>query len=708
MSEAASPSGRAARLRRARRVHRLLAALLYALSLAHPFGALASVTQFWTLRAPADYREAELSGAAVDPDGSVRLGVETVAADLPGADVPWAVLAREGEALAGTGPEGMVYRVRPGGGVEPLDSTRSGQILCLARGPDGTVYAGTAPDGRVLRLAGRRFETYFETGDKYVWSLAWSGGTLFAVTGPDGKLFAIHGRDKGDVVFRAPSGPLTALAPDGSGGVFVGSSGRGTIYWHGKERTRALYQASETEIRSLVFLRGALYAAALSVPPVQVESATDRPEHVQPASPSDARSVIYRIVPDSSVAVWWRSSQGLVFALAPREDGGLWVGTGSRAALYALDQRGRAEVLYAAAAGNVTALSADAGGVWMATSGPARLYRVRAPSGRGEARSPVLDAGRLARWGRFLSLGDLRNVRFSTRSGNTALPDSTWSEWRDVEPGASVLSPSARYLQWQARLSGPASVREVRVAYSEVNEAPHIEEFTIYPEPGKFYSGEITPRQDPVTQVLPGGQKVQYSMPSPPAGAPDVLPSWARGLRPMSWRAGDPNADPLQYRLDYRRDGTPSWTELVDGVDTPPYTWDTNGLPEGQYEVRLTATDRPRQGDEAMSDEVTSGPVVIDHTPPSLSGLSVREVDREVVVSGEGSDGGLYVSKVEVEVGDGEWQLATPEDGLWDGPRERFTARVHDVAPGSYEVRVRLADAVGNVSVFTDRVTVRP
>src|SRR5204862_1698456 len=98
-----------------------------------------------------------------------------------------------------------------------------------------------------------------------------------------------------------------------------------------------------------------------------------------------------------------------------------------------------------------------------------------------------------------------------------------------------------------------ASLREMRVAYAEINQPPHIDEFTIYPEPGKFYKGEITPRQDPITQILPGGTRVQYSVPSPPPGAPDVMPTWAVGLRPLQWRASDPNGDALRARLDDRR-----------------------------------------------------------------------------------------------------------------------------------------------------------
>lgn len=670
--------------------------------------ASASTTQFWTTRTVGDYREARLRGAAVDADGALGLGVEVTPTELPGADVAWAVLGEEGGALVGSGHAGVVFRVGAGGRVTASDSTGAAQVLCLARGPDGAVYAGTGPDGRVLRYAAGRFQEWFATGDKYVWALAWSGQTLYAATGPEGRLFALRGSGgrtgSGESVFKAPEGQLTALAADGHDGVFVGAAGGGTVYWHRAGRTRALFRAPETEIRGLVHQGGALYAAAVSAAPVQVEPGG----RVQPGGAGgEPKSAVYRIVPDSAVTTWWRSPQGLIFALAPRPGGGLWVATGADAGLYALDERGRATSVYQAAEGHATALAVAGGELWMATSAPARLYRVRAPAARGEAESAVLDAARLARWGRFLAAGELAAVRFATRSGHGPDPDSTWSDWQEVRPGATVASPPARHLQWRAQFAGPARVREVRVAYAEVNQPPRIEELTVQPEPGKFYAGEISPRQEPVTQLLPGGQRVQYSTPSPPPGPPDVLPVWARGLRPVTWKAADPNGDPLAYELAYRRAGTAGWTLLGEALEASPFTWDTNGLAEGEYELRLTASDEPRQGDDALRDELVWGPVTVDHTPPTVAGLEASGEGLAVRVRGEARDAGLYVAKVDVAVGEYEWALAAAEDGLWDGPAERFRATLTGVPPGVYPLRVRVVDAAGNVAVTTLSVTVR-
>jgi hypothetical protein len=672
--------------------------------------AAASVTQFWTVHRASDYKDAELNGTTVSADGVLHVGVRVDGVTLDGPDVAWA-LAPDGEAvLVGTGPEGVLYRVE-GTSARVADSTHAGQVLSLVKGPDGAYYAGTAPDGHVMRWSGGRLEQWYDTQDKYVWGLAWSGSTLYAATGPEGYLVAIRGKDKGERLFHAPSGQVTAVVADGAGGCYLATSGKGAIYHYAGGKTRSLLEVTESDVKSLVFERGVLYAAATSVAPVSWDagSAPTGGESARPVSSQDAKSIVYRIVPDSSAAPWWRSTQGIVFAMAPREGGGVWAATGSRAGLYEINERGQGQAVYVASEGNATALVANGKNLWMATSGPARVYRVSAQAATGQALSSVFDSGRIARWGRFLAIGDQGTVRFSTRSGNTSTPDSTWSEWQSVTPGQGVPSPSARYLQWRSELDGNTStVREVRVAYAEVNQAPTIDDFTAYPEPGKFYKGEISPRQDPVTQVLPGGTRVQYSAPTPPPGAPDVMPTWALGLRPLQWHASDPNGDPLSSKLEYRKVGTSSWTLIDDNIDTSPYTWDTNGLADGNYEVRLTVDDSPREGADYLSDQMVIGPIIVDHTPPTLSGVEVRAEGHDVVITGEAHDDGLYVGDVEVRIGNGDWLPARAVDGLWDSPSERFQARVIEVDSGDQPVWVRAADAVGNTTTFATHVVVKP
>lgn len=670
----------------------------------------AAATQYWTLRSAADHQATELAGVALGADGSLAAGPAVEPLDLPGAPVVWAMLAEGDRAILATGPGGRVLTVR--GSDVKADSSGDAQALSLARGPDGALYVGTGPNGRVVRFDGQgRRTTFCETGEKYVWALAWVGHTLYAATGPLGRLFAIDAAGKGKPVLDARAAHLSALATDGQGTLFIGAAGRGIVYAWKDGHARVLLEAPEKEIRALAWDGRALYAAALSAPPVTIDDGS-----VDPAAGEGQRSIVYRIVPDSSAATFWTAPQGLIYALAARSDG-LYAATGSRAALYRVDTRGRGEALWAGSEGQATALALPGGDerstgtLLMATSNPSRLLRVRPGAGEGRAISPVLDAKRTARWGRLWADGALTGTHFLTRSGNTASADSTWSEWRPVDGEGRVASPPARCLQWKLTVDGGAKgrLRAETVAWSEVNQRPRIDDFVVYPIPGKYYEGELTVRRDPITQELPDGRRVQFSADAPRKGGADALPPWATGLRPMTWKASDPNGDDLAYNLDVRKEGETAWTPIAVGQPNPLYTWDTTGWPDGRYEVRLTATDEdenpPGQG---LSDETVFSPVVLDRTPPEFATLEARlGAEGVITISGRATDRAFYVAKVEVGLDDqAAWYPAAADDGVWDDPSEGFTLRLSGVPAGEHLVRVRATDALGNSAVATRTVRI--
>ena len=669
-----------------------------------PSAARAATTQYWTLRTAADHQATELDGVALGADGTLSAGPRLSPRELPGAPVVWAALA-DGERLyLATGPGGRVLTLR--GDDVRADSTGDAEALALTRGEDGALYVGTGPNGRVVRFApGGARTTYFETGQKYVWALAFVGKTLYAATGPLGKLFAIDAAGKGHVVFDAKASHLSALATDGKGTLFVGAAGRGIIYAVNGGRARALFEAPEKEIRALAWDGHALYAAAMSAAPITIDDSG-----LDPATGEGQRSVVYRIVPDSSASAHWVSPQGLVYALLPK-DGLVWAATGSRAALYRIDARGKGDALWAGSEGQVTALASAPGDeLWLATSNPSRLYRVRTGSGTGTAISPALDAKRIARWGRLWADGNAAGARFATRSGNTASPDSTWSAWAGTTDDGHVTSPPGRWLQWKLELSGSSSARitGVTVAWGEVNQAPRIDDFTVYPVPGKFYEGELSVRREPITQELPDGRRVQFNSDAPRKGPADALPAWAQGIRPLSWKASDPNGDNLTYRLFLRRVGETTWTPIASGLSTSLYAWDTTSWPDGRYEMRLVATDEDENPPgEGLEDDEIAGPILLDRSAPAFGTLEAHLEHGTAIIRGRATDAGLYVSRVDVGFDDdASWYPAAPDDGLWDEPSEAFTIRLEGLPPGEHLLRVRITDALGNSTTSSRTVLI--
>jgi hypothetical protein len=102
----------------------------------------------------------------------------------------------------------------------------------------------------------------------------------------------------------------------------------------------------------------------------------------------------------------------------------------------------------------------------------------------GTYESNVKDAGDpRAVWGTLSSVLDTpagTAVALQTRSGNTAIPDASWSGYQSLGAGGAVTSPSARYIQYRALLSTAdervtPSLERVDLIYDVDRTGPNIE-----------------------------------------------------------------------------------------------------------------------------------------------------------------------------------------------------------------------------------------
>jgi len=91
--------------------------------------------------------------------------------------------------------------------------------------------------------------------------------------------------------------------------------------------------------------------------------------------------------------------------------------------------------------------------------------------------SRVLDSGKAATDWTTLTAASTGDVKFETRSGESATPDATWSDWAELS-GADIAGPSTRYIQYRATLTSGAggtttpTLDSVSIAYNTDDEAP--------------------------------------------------------------------------------------------------------------------------------------------------------------------------------------------------------------------------------------------
>ena len=269
---------------------RLAAALCVTLALAA--GALgAAAPTFWTVSTQADFLKGDVEDLSIDSDGRVFLGPSaTVVADTA-APFLWGVVAGpDGTLFAGSGNEGKVLKVGKDGKVATFFDAPELEVHALAPAPNGGLYAATSPDGKIYAIAADgTSRTLFDPEDKYIWALAVDkGGNLFAATGDKGVIYRITPDGRGTRFYKTSTTNVVSLAFARDGSLVAGTESPGRVFRiDASGKAFVLLDSPYREIHALrVTDDGTIYAAAVSA--AQGSGGEDRSPSAPPAETSRA------------------------------------------------------------------------------------------------------------------------------------------------------------------------------------------------------------------------------------------------------------------------------------------------------------------------------------------------------------------------------------------------------------------------------------
>src|SRR5437667_9100347 len=260
----------------------------------------------------------------------------------------------------------------------------------------------------------------------------------------------------------------------------------------------------------------------------------------------------------------------------------------------------------------------------------------------------------VATWGTITWHGTIPSgsqVEVFTRSGNTEVPDDTWSAWSAAyanSDGSPITSPKARYLQWRVVLSGNGDgpvVTSVTAAYLQRNLRPQVRSITVYP-PGIVFQKPFTTGEPELAgfedQSTPDRKLAAAAMASQQGttGSPTMgRRTYLKGLQTLVWKADDENDDELMFDVQYRREGETEWKTLRKNVADFILVWDTTTVPNGTYFVKIVASDSPSNSlGTALTGELSSAAFEIDNTPPNILIQSVRVEGGRTIITFEVKD----------------------------------------------------------------------
>lgn len=642
----------------------------------------------------------------------------------------WAVLeTTNGDVIFGTGTDGGVRKIGRGLSIDSattLLDLPGAAVHSLARLSNGTVLAGTAPDGRISSVTpDGTTGVFLESGQGYVWAIEEAeNGNIWVACGSRAVVLRCSRDGEIQRKWDLPADHARCLTLQGKS-VWIGTSNPGGVYCiTPDDDIRTIYAAQENEISSIrAGDNGVIWFSGVNA--LSASSSDDKPESNDPARASNSNrnetGAIYRIDRDLSIERWWITRNGPIYNLVVI-NGRPIAACGPKGHLYEIMDAYRADLIAAHGKKPILSMFAGPGTLTCSTGGPGELVRVTldAPSDESSYESRVLSYENTTRWGR-IGIGfrpsDSIELHLETRSGNSVEPDEYWSEWTTVDMEGNsgpITSPPAMNLQWRMKCTPgnrkPIELSPVSISSTSVNRKPRLSDIRVYPVSKGVFADQQGGNGKVFRQEFDDGLKVEYQIKL--RGVPDGFGKgeWfkLRGMRTVAWEASDPDNDKLVFDIAIapERDMTSDhWTSIERDYTSPILSFDSTSFPDGKYVIRVTATDLPSnpKNTEKTAD-ILSRPFRIDNSPPSVSDFSAHASDDPpaVIVEARVSDQASRLRSFEYSTDADVWYGCTSRDGIIDTESESIHLVV---APcEGPEIFLRITDEHENSATFSTRI----
>ena len=700
----------------------------------------AGETRSWTQSSYAEFEKGNLRNLSIRSDGRLSLAPRTTEVYDSSTAYLWA-LAQDshGNLYTAGGPGAKLFRISPNSKGEKLAEFDALEIHAIAIDSKDRVYVATAPDGKIWRVSPNgKTEEFYDPKQKYIWAMVCDpAGNLYVATGDQGEVHKVTPEGKGEVFLKTEETHARSMVLDREGNLIIGTEPGGLVIrvntaGDQKGKGFVLYQMPKREVTALAIgPKNEVYAAALgsktAQPPPPASLTAPPPPGARPpgqAAPQPAApavtitggSDVYRLTANEAPEKLWSHAQDLVYALALDSDNHLLIGSGNKGNLYRVETRSLYSTLVSFPVAQITALLPGAllpgkeGTLYAATGNIGKVFRVGpGTEPEGTIESDVFDTGGFSNWGRLTASGEPRGatITLRARSGNLDRPQQNWSAWSKPVSGVDggeITAPAARFIQWEATLRAGTgkdspTLDSVEAAYLPQNVAPTIDQIEITP-PNYRFPEPVTPltSSSPATLTLPAIGTAMSSRSTGFTSGAGITPSmsYSKGTIGVRWAAFDENSDALIYKVEIRGEKERTWKLLRDKVRERYYSFDSTAFPDGEYRIRITASDSPSNTPEnALSGQEESDPFTIDNTPPRITKLSAKGG----VVEWHVADALSLIRKVEYSVDGGDWTVVDPVTKLSDAQALDYSLTLKDKASGEHTIAVRATDDFDNVAV---------
>jgi len=605
-----------------------------------------------------EWQEGTLNDLAISTNGNLFLGPKVATSSPFEENVLW-VEARSGNNLyVGTGNPGRIYRIAKDNDKKLFFDPHTVGVLSLATLPNGDLLAG-ATGGKLFWLSEKgTVKRHWRFPENYIWQIVPSKNLVYIATGsPLGRVYKINLKESEPtpaVVYNASQSHIISLSANADGTLYAGTANSGLLIEINPNGTsKTLYDLDEQAILSLAHDQDGNLLIGTS-----------------------GKGKVYRYKPGQPLEKVAELPEDDVTWLGTRGDQ-ILAATGIPARLYELGPNGNLSLLWDGKSNELVGLRGDEDGTHFNVSGnnAALLEILPSPPNRGEFLTKVLDAGAKAEWGQLTWHGEVpaeTRILVQTRSGNSSLPDATWSSWSEPYPigGNAIASPASRYLQIKATL-----------VKNNSGETPTLSAIHL------FWRAENHPPSVSIT--------------SPASG--DVIGPKST----LKGKVRDRDGDTLKVEI-WTQSGNASFEKAHSSFVPVPKSRGEEDLSvplssihkDRRLELKVIVSDAPSNGmKNALSFETTIKDLTFDSTPPTLTVTSSKNDHGTIHVEGVAHDSESYVKLVQFRINGGAWLDTVAEKGMFDSPDAPFSFEFDNLSEVK-QIEIRSIDAAENETII--------
>jgi hypothetical protein len=237
----------------------------------------------------------------------------------------------------------------------------------------------------------------------------------------------------------------------------------------------------------------------------------------------------------------------------------------------------------------------------------------------------------------------------------------------------------------------------VETAHLMKNVAPSVDVIEVTPANYRFPPSSSGLVATPSLTLPAIGQKKSASASSESSSTPSM--NFAKGWTGARWTAADENGDTLLFNVEIRGVKEHEWRLLKEKIRERYFTFDSSSFADGEYVLRVTASDGPSNPPEEMlSGQLISDRFLIDNTAPSILDLRAHTAGGKVELTWRAKDALSVLEKAEYSVNGGEWIVVEPTTKLTDSPEHQYKLSINR-AGAEMVVAVRVSDQFDNQSV---------